>query len=63
MFKGISSYICSSPEKGDDMCDGDKNVKVENKEEHESATELEGLDANLIYKNWRKLKPGSELPR
>ena len=59
MFKGISSYICSSPEKGHDVCDGDENVKVE---EHESATEL-GLDANLIYKNWKKLEPGSKLPR
>ena len=45
------------------MCDGDKNVKVENEEEHESVTELEGLEANLIYKNWRKLEPGSKLPR
>ena len=63
MFKGISSYICSSPEKGDDMCDGGKNVKVENEEEHDSVTELKGLNANLIYKNWRKLEPGLKLPR
>ena len=57
--------ICfySPPEKDNGGNEFDDVKSIGKEEDNESANDSEGLDANVIYNNWKKLGPGTQLPR